>query len=116
MRATFPFFSRRLPYRSKAGEASSRSLSGREKKYESRRDTDPPSMSSALRSERAIRANIEIIRTFTRLREMLATHADLRRKIEAMERKYDKRFRVVFEALRALLHSGQEPKREVGFK
>lgn len=73
-------------------------------------------LSSVLNSERAIRVNIQIIRTFNRLRELLATHAQLRRKIEAMERTYDKRFRVVFTALRELLGPAKEPKRDIGFR
>ena len=52
-------------------------------------------LSSVLRSERAVQVNIEIMRTFVRLREMLATHADLARKLTALERKYDQQFRVV---------------------
>jgi len=57
-------------------------------------------LSSVLNSERAIQVNIQIIRTFTKLREMLATHKDLQKKIVAMEGKYDKQFKVVFDALR----------------
>jgi phage regulator Rha-like protein len=57
-------------------------------------------LSSVLNSERAIQVNIQIIRAFTKLREMLATHKDLQKKIVAMEGKYDKQFKVVFDALR----------------
>lgn len=52
-------------------------------------------LSSVLNSDRAIQVNIQIMRTFTKLREMLLTHRELRRKIETMERKYDKRFRIL---------------------
>lgn len=71
-------------------------------------------LSSVLNSERAILVNIQIMRAFTKLREMLLTHKDLKKKIEAMERKYDRRFRVVFEAIRKLLEPPQ-PKGRIGF-
>ena len=73
-------------------------------------------LSSVLNSDRAIQVNIQIMRTFTKLREMLLTHADLRRKIEAMERKYDKRFRIVFEALKGLIEPPTKKMKEIGFK
>jgi hypothetical protein len=57
-------------------------------------------LSSVLGSERAVQVNIEIMRAFVRLRRMLASHADLARKLEAMEKKYDAQFKVVFEAIR----------------
>jgi hypothetical protein len=57
-------------------------------------------LSSVLNSERAIKVNIEIMRAFVRLRRMLASHADLARKLEALEKKYDAQFKVVFEAIR----------------
>ena len=60
-------------------------------------------LSSVLRSERAVDVNIQIMRTFVKLREMLATHKDLARKINAMEKKYDQQFQVVFDAIRKLL-------------
>src|SRR2546425_795770 len=56
-------------------------------------------LSSVLRSKRAVRVNIEIMRAFVRLRQMLATHAELARKIEALEKKYDAQFKVVFDAI-----------------
>ena len=55
-------------------------------------------LSSVLRSHRAIAVNIEIMRAFVRMRQILATHADLARKLDALEQKYDAQFRVVFEA------------------
>lgn len=73
-------------------------------------------LSGVLNSERAISANIQIMRTFTKLREMLATHADLRKKIEAMERKYDKQFKVVFDVIKQLLEPPEEPKEKIGFR
>ena len=72
-------------------------------------------LSSVLNSNRAIQVNIAIMRTFTRLRKMLATHAELKKKIEEMEEKYDEQFRVVFEALRQLLEADEKPKRKIGF-
>jgi len=73
-------------------------------------------LSSVLKSERAIMVNIQIIRTFTKLREMLVEHTDLRRKIEAMEKQYDEQFRVVFDALRRLLDDGTNESHEIGFR
>lgn len=72
-------------------------------------------LSSVLKSERAIQVNIQIIRVFTKLREMLSTHEDLRRKIEEMESKYDKQFQIVFEAIRQIIDAEDKPKRQIGF-
>jgi hypothetical protein len=73
-------------------------------------------LSSVLRSERAILVNIEIMRAFVRLRQMLASNAELARKLEALERKYDAQFKVVFDAIRELM-TPPEPKnkRPIGF-
>lgn len=72
-------------------------------------------LSSVLNSKQAIQVNIQIMRAFTKLRQMLATHDDLRRKIEDMEAKYDEQFRVVFEALRQLLETEEQSKQTIGF-
>ncbi|MDI6745021.1 MAG: ORF6N domain-containing protein [Thermodesulfovibrionales bacterium] len=72
-------------------------------------------LSSVLNSKRAVQVNIQIMRTFTKLREMLATHKDLARKIEEMEKKYDHQFKVVFEAIKQLLEPPAKSKRKVGF-
>jgi len=74
-------------------------------------------LSSALNSERAIKVNIEIMRAFIRLRRILASHADLARKLDALERKYDAQFKVVFDAIRQLmaLPEQKSPKRRIGF-
>jgi len=72
-------------------------------------------LSSVLKSRRAVEVNIQIMRTFTRLRELLAGHADLRRKIEELERRYDGQFRVVFEAIRGLLAAPARKVRRIGF-
>src|SRR5947209_5896285 len=60
-------------------------------------------LSSVLRSERAVRVNIEIMRAFVRMRQMLAANAGLARKLDALEKKYDDQFKVVFDAIRALM-------------
>jgi len=73
-------------------------------------------LSSVLNSKRAIQVNIQIMRAFTQLRQMLSTHDDLKRKIEDMERKFDQQFKVVFDAIRQLLEKGNKPKRKIGFE
>ena len=74
-------------------------------------------LSSVLRSERAIHVNIAIMRAFVRLRTILATHKDLARKLEEIERKYDAQFQIVFEAIQRLMAPPTEPekKRRIGF-
>ena len=59
-------------------------------------------LSSVLKSKRAIQVNIQIMETFTKLREMLGSHKELKRKIDEMERKYDHQFKIVFEAIRKI--------------
>lgn len=73
-------------------------------------------LSSVLRSERAVQVNIQIIRAFVKLRELLATHKDLARKLEELEKKYDAQFRVVFDAIRQLMKPPEKPKRQIGFQ
>lgn len=74
-------------------------------------------LSSVLKSKRAVAMNIHIIRVFTKMREMLLTHAELRGKIEQMERKHDKQFRIVFDALKEMLVMKEaSSKREIGFQ
>jgi hypothetical protein len=72
-------------------------------------------LSSVLRSDRAAQVNVAIMRTFVELRRMLASHTDLARKLETLERKYDKKFRVVFDAIRELMSEKKKPSREIGF-
>ena len=72
-------------------------------------------LSSVLRSKRAILVNIQIMRAFTQLRQMLLTHADLKKKIEAMEKKYDEQFRIVFEAITQLIEVDEKPKKKIGY-
>jgi uncharacterized protein Yka (UPF0111/DUF47 family) len=66
-------------------------------------------LSSVLNSTRAIEVNIQIMRAFSKLREMLSTHEDLRKKIEAMEKKYDENFRIVFKAIKQLFETESKP-------
>jgi len=72
-------------------------------------------LANILNSERAVRVSVQIVRTFVKLRESLTTHAELARKLEAMEKKYDDQFRVVFEAIRQLMTPPATPKRKIGF-
>lgn len=71
-------------------------------------------LSSVLKSPRARQVNIQIMRTFTKLKELLATHADLRRKLEEMEKKYDYQFKVVFDAIKSLIAAPPAAKK-IGF-
>ena len=74
-------------------------------------------LSSVLNSERAVQTNIAIMRAFGQLRRMLATHADLARQLEALEKKYDRQFRVVFDAIRELMAPPPPlSKKPIGFR
>ncbi|MBI5595079.1 MAG: ORF6N domain-containing protein [Elusimicrobia bacterium] len=74
-------------------------------------------LSSVLRSSRAVQVNIEIMRTFVRLRQVLSAHKGLARKLAELEKKYDGQFRVVFEAIRKLMESPPVPARpRIGFR
>jgi len=73
-------------------------------------------LSSVLRSSRAIQVNIEIMRAFIRLRKMLASHAELAQKLDALEKKYDAQFRVVFDAIRQLMAPPEAKRRPIGFR
>lgn len=72
-------------------------------------------LSSVLKSKRAINVNIQIMRTFTKIKQMLLTHIALKRKLQAMEKKYDYQFKVVFEAIQQLLEVPEKPKPKIGF-
>ena len=72
-------------------------------------------LSSVLHSDRAIQVNIEVMRAFVRLRQMLASNTDLARKLAGLEKKYDAQFKVVFDAIRELMASENKPKRRIGF-
>ena len=73
-------------------------------------------LSSVLNSKRAIQVNIQIMRVFTRFRQILLSNKDLRRELEELKRITDDRFRVVFETLDQLLSSEERPKRKIGFE
>lgn len=73
-------------------------------------------LSSVLNSDRAISVNIQIIRTFTKIRELLATNESLQRKLMDIERKYDTQIKKIFDVLELLLVEEKEPKRKIGFR
>lgn len=72
-------------------------------------------LSSVLKSERAILVNIQIIRTFTKIRQMLAGNRNLRLKVEEMERKYDKNFKIIFQMMNKMVTEKEKPKKIMGF-
>ena len=73
-------------------------------------------LSSVLNSERAILVNIEIMRAFVKLRQLLASNAELSRRLNELESKYDKQFRVVFDAIRQLMATPARGRKEIGFR
>jgi hypothetical protein len=73
-------------------------------------------LSSVLNSPRAVKVNIEIMRAFVRLRKILTSHVELARKLEALEKKYDSQFKVVFEAIRQLMASPEKQRKKIGFQ
>ncbi len=73
-------------------------------------------LSSVLNSKRAIQVNIQIMRTFTKLREFILTHKELQKKIEDMEKKYDHQFKIVFDAIKQLLAPQEPKKKKIGFE
>lgn len=78
-------------------------------------------LSSVLNSDRAIEVNIQIIRTFVKLREMIVSNKELRKRMDKLEEKYDKRFKAVFDVLKGLIEKSPESdkslnKREIGFR
>ena len=79
------------------------------------RNKESPCLSSVLHSDRAIRVNIEIMRAFVRLRQLLASHTDLSKRLDELERKYDKQFAVVFDAIRQLMTPPTKPQNEIGY-
>jgi hypothetical protein len=73
-------------------------------------------LSSVLTSKRAVQVNIAVMRAFVRFREMMVSHKDLARKLDELEKKYDRQFRVVFDAIRDLMSpASSSPKRRIGF-
>jgi hypothetical protein len=73
-------------------------------------------LSSVLNSERAVLVNIEIMRAFVKLRQMLASNAELSRRLAELESKYDKQFRVVFDAIRQLMKTPNRDRKAIGFR
>lgn len=72
-------------------------------------------LSGILHSQRAIEVNIEIMRTFVRLRQWLSAHKELEKKLVMLEKKYDENFRIVFEAIKLLMKEEHKPKHPIGF-
>ena len=72
--------------------------------------------SSVLNSSSAIQVNIQIMRTFGRLREMIASNAELARRLDDLEQKYDAQFRVVFDAIRQMMQPEEKGRKEIGFR
>ena len=72
-------------------------------------------LSGVLNSHRAVQVNIAIMRAFARMRRMLVSHEELARKVAALEGKYDSQFRVVFDAIRALMEPPKTPRQRIGF-
>ena len=72
-------------------------------------------LSSVLNSKRAVQANIQIMRTFTKLREIISANKDLSRRLDELEKKYDAQFRIVFDAIRELMTPPEPKHRKIGF-
>ena len=73
-------------------------------------------LSSVLRSKRAISVNVEIMRAFVKLRQIFASNAELSHRLDELESKYDKQFRVVFDAIRQLMATPTQGRKEIGFR
>lgn len=73
-------------------------------------------LASLLNTPVAVEASVQVVRAFVRLREILATHRDLARKLEELEKKYDAKFRVVFDAIRRLMAPPEKARRSIGFR
>ncbi len=72
-------------------------------------------LSSVLKSRRAVQVNIQITRTFVKLRRILESHKELLKRIEEMEKRYDANFKIIFEAIKSLMMPPEKPKRRTGF-
>jgi hypothetical protein len=73
-------------------------------------------LSTVLRSKRALHVNIEIMRAFVKLRQMLASNADLSRRLDALEGKYNRQFKMVFDAIRQLMSPAPPDRKQIGFR
>ena len=101
----------------KSQSATSKKRGGRRKPARVFTEQGVAMLSTVLNSPRAIAVNIEIMRAFVRLRHLLATNADLARRLDSLEAKYDKQFSIVFEAIRQLMVEPEPPKPSpIGFK
>ena len=72
-------------------------------------------LSGVLSSKRAIEVNIQVMRTFVKLRQWLSAHKELEKKLNTLEKNYDENFRIVFEAIKLLMKEEQKPKHPIGF-
>ena len=79
-------------------------------------EQDVAMLSSVLNSERAIQVNIEIMRAFVKLRQMLASNTELSRRLDNLEAKYDRQLRVVFDAIRQLMSPTVPKLKQIGFR
>ncbi|MDQ3667133.1 MAG: NAP domain-containing protein [Acidobacteriota bacterium] len=70
---------------------------------------------SVLNSDRAVQANVAVVRAFVKLRQILASNAELARKLEDLEKKYDAQFKVVFDAIRQLMTAPEPKRKQIGF-
>ena len=73
-------------------------------------------LSTVLNSERAVLVNIEIMRAFVKLRQMLTSNAELARRLDELEGKYDRQFKIVFDAIRHLMATPIRNRKEIGFR
>ena len=72
-------------------------------------------LANVLNSERAAQTSVQVVRAFVKLRQLLASNAELARKVNAIEKKYDAQFKIVFDAIRQLMSPPEKPRREIGF-
>ena len=70
---------------------------------------------NVLNSERAVEASVQVVRAFVRLRQMVVSNQELARKVEELERKYDAQFKIVFDAIKALMKPSEPKRKQIGF-
>lgn len=70
---------------------------------------------NVLNSDRAVEASVHVVRAFVRLRQMMVSNQELARKVEELERKYDSQFKIVFDAIRALMKPPERKRKQIGF-
>ena len=73
-------------------------------------------LSSVLKNKQAMKVNIAIMRSFVQMRHLLESNKELAKKISGLEKKYDGHFKIVFDAIRNLIHQKQEPRERIGFR